>query len=312
MATSSWPSRSLERRRFQRFGPISILMALGVASTPLPRAGNAVASISSSFRAEANASARTIIEVPVADVASATNVAVENMITTPGLVMAVVAGMPAEASLCGPTQPAWRNTPAIWLQSASASPTPGATAPTNCWPAYRVSFSAIRARCAPSSIRGALNFSRANCASKAWAFASAARSWAWPAASIADASCAFDLLRNSVWMRLFQIVPSAISPAIPMATAASANAESFRNKRYGGCAHEIPSSTITEITTIAANPSPHRSHDDDAPSKRSSEAFIVPFGRYHSGKGNIRALLIGAGIAILAYALLFLGLYFFQ
>lgn len=53
-------------------------------------------------------------------------------------------------------------------------------------------------------------------------------------------------------------------------------------------------------------PSSHRSQDDDADSNLSSlSAFIAPRGRYHSGKGNFRAFLIGMGIGALIFAVLF-------
>ncbi len=153
---------------FQGLNPISILIALGVASTLLPWAGHANASMPSSFSADASASACTWIE------GDETKAPTQYKTCTPVLDMAEnPAGKASPTTLGGGVQLASRNAPAICLHKFRASSTPGAIDPTNCRPAYCLSFSPIRARCSGDRRLGALNFSRAAWASKALAFASA-------------------------------------------------------------------------------------------------------------------------------------------
>ena len=173
------------------------------------------------------------------------------------------------------------------------------------WRRFAISSALIaspsRRYCSGETCRQAVSFS-----------ISAARSRACAADWTANASVSFERLRSSVWMRLFQIVPSPISPVMPMATAASANVESFKNKRYAGSAHEIKNSATTAIITRAANHTPHHSHDDDAPSNSWFEAFIVPFGSHHAGNNTFRVFLIAMAVWSLVLGLLFMGIWLWQ
>jgi hypothetical protein len=38
-------------------------------------------------------------------------------------------------------------------------------------------------------------------------------------------------------------------------------------------------------------------------------AYIVPFGKYHAGKGSFRAFLVGIGIGALVFAIFFAAIY---
>jgi len=141
-----------------------------------------------------------------------------------------------------------------------------------------------------------------------------ARSIASPAASVAASSLAFDRFRSSVWMRLFHIVPSVISPTMPKATAASAIAGPHISKveSYGGWQIARKNSAITPTTTNAANHTPHRSQEDDASSSWLSAAFIIPFGSHHAGQNGFRDFLFAFAVWSLIFAILFSVLWFVE
>jgi hypothetical protein len=134
-----------------------------------------------------------------------------------------------------------------------------------------------------------------------------ARSLALPAAFMASPSLSLDRFLSSVWIRPPHI-PNKTSPTMPNAITASAVAvpHCSSNESYAGWTPVRINSATTATTTNPAHPIPHRSQDDDASSSWSSlAAFIVPRGKYHSGKGNFRAFLIGMVIGALIFAILF-------
>jgi hypothetical protein len=132
-----------------------------------------------------------------------------------------------------------------------------------------------------------------NCALSCAASNSAfpARSFASPAFVSAAPSLTLDLTLSSVWMRLFRM-PNKTSPIIPIPMTASGQIDSFRNVSYGGSHQAIMSSATTERTTNTPHQIPHFSQDDDAASNSSSEAFFVPFGKYHAGNNRFRTFIV--------------------
>lgn len=152
------------------------------------------------------------------------------------------------------------------------------------------SISAVRSRASAASFS---NFAARVIASADSAFAATDCIIAMAAASCASATRSFDLLRSSVWIRLFRI-PNRTSPTIPNAIAALVTADSLKKILYGGASQSTNNSAITAATTSAPQPTPHHSHDDDASSSWLSAAcFIVPRGRYHAGKSGFRTFLLG-------------------
>ena len=116
-----------------------------------------------------------------------------------------------------------------------------------------------------------------------------ARSLASPASFFASPSSSFDSFLSAVWMRLSNI-PNRTSPTIPIPMTASGQIDSFKNVSYGGSHQAMMSSTATERTTNTPHQIPHVSQEEDATSSSGSEAFFVPFGKYHAGMNRVRTL----------------------
>jgi hypothetical protein len=166
----------------------------------------------------------------------------------------------------------------------------------------------IFANCSWSIILGPSR-NMANFASSNRASASAARALASAAVFVASASCLFDRLRNSVWIRASNL-PKITSPTMPMAIAASAARlpNRFKAESYAGWTYAITNSAIIATTTTAAHPHSQVPQDDDADSRSASLAFIVPFGNRHAGK-EFRGFWVGLGITALLFSLIFAASY---
>lgn len=146
-------------------------------------------------------------------------------------------------------------------------------------------------------------WSSLNCASVRWRGSNCSSARA--ARSVAAVSLSVSRFRSSLWMWPFHIVPSTTSTVMPSAIIASVTAESVKKELYGGSTQASTTSAITASTTAPAPPRPQRSHDVDAFSNSLLLAYIVPFGRYHAGKGSFRAFLIGMGLAALMFLILY-------
>jgi len=177
--------------------------------------------------------------------------------------------------------------------------------PRNPWMIFHCSwFSALGCNWDSSFVRA-----KSACAARSAAIAALSSKYALrnsmsPSRPSASSTRLFDIRRNSVWMRPSQM-PNPTSKIIPKATAASAMAESLKNKLYGGFAQAITKSAATPRTTIPAQNIPHRSHDVEAASSWLAAAFILPFRRSHAGNGSLRAFLMGIGFGALMFLILY-------